>query len=143
MCKECNTALDPGLRPPGEQSLNPPSLTAIAMLLLALLSACSASAVNRVHHTLQVTLHPEHNRLSVVDKVSLPKGHVGPVRFRLHAGLNAEVESTAELKRRPLATARGSFAHPGQVPVEELLVTLPRGTTEFTLRYRGEIDHPM
>lgn len=117
--------------------------TVSKLLLLALLSACSSTAVTQVHHRLHVTLDPDRQRLSVVDKVTLHQQQ-GPVRFRLHAGLEPSlVETEGTVKLSPVGNAVGLRAQPQLTPLEQFLVPLPPGKNEFTLRYGGEIHHVM
>jgi hypothetical protein len=116
--------------------------TASKALLLALLSACSSTAVTQVHHALQVTLDPDRQHLSVVDKVTLQQEHRGPVRFQLHSGLEPYlVETGGKVKLIPAGKEWSLLSQERPLPLEQFLVPLPPGKNAFTLQYGGKIHH--
>jgi aminopeptidase N len=141
MFTQCKPALAFEHRCPAKQMMEVWPTAGKAMLL-ALLSACSSAAMPQVHHTLQVSLEPDRHHLVVVDKVTLRQDHRSPLRFRLHAGLNPQVvEPGAELRPSPVKKVASLLPQNPQVPLEQFLVSLPKGTNEFTLRYGGKIHH--
>jgi hypothetical protein len=88
-----------------------------------------------VLHRLQVRLEPVEHRLTVEDKLRLPPGTPEKVRFTLHAGLQPIiVEPDVQLTRHPSQAADS---------LEQYTVQLPEGRREFTLRYGGQIHHPL
>jgi aminopeptidase N len=126
----------------------PQRLSAIGQFLF--LSLACATAFGQIHHDFKIRLEPDSHRILVVDRLTLPADHTGPVHFRLHQGLNPQVLETtgARLNQTP-ATAKGhrtdmdAASREQRVPVEHFIVTLPVGMRHFTLRYSGEIFHPI
>jgi hypothetical protein len=119
--------------------------------LLALLTACATPAAvsnptarapsgPAVHHDLRVSIEPAARRLAVEDTVTLSpalRAHVGDVvQVSLHAGLAPERVGGARLE--PLGRKEG-----GSVPLERFALTLAPGERTFTLRYGGELFHPL
>ena len=120
--------------------------------LLAWLCACAAPAAvptasapapsgPTVHHDLRVSLEPPAGHLAVEDTVTLSpalRAHVGDVvPFSLHAGLAPERVGGGE-KLESLARNEG-----GPVPLERFAVKLAPGDRAFTVRYGGELSHPV
>ncbi len=92
-----------------------------------------------VSHQLQVQLEPADHRLTVEDRVRLPPVTPARVRFHLHAGLKPIlVEPDIQLERLQYMPGES-----GLIPLEKYTVHLPAGRREFTLRYGGQIHHPL
>ncbi len=104
---------------------------------VALLSASAcALAAEPVAHDLRVVLRPESNRVEVLDTITLPAG-AETARFVLHGGLAPALEGAGSLEL--LDRGKG----PDGVPLERYEVTLGPGAPRFTLRYAGELHHPV
>ena len=89
-----------------------------------------------VEQRLEVTLEPDAQRLEARVRVDLPAPAEGPLRLRLHAGLEPRVlDAGASLGR----TARLEAA----VPLQEYRLRLSPGARAFTLEYAGRIHHPV
>jgi hypothetical protein len=86
-----------------------------------------------VHHQLQVTLDPGAHRLKVIDTITLPEDYSSPVAFRLHANLKPHIESS-RIRLRQLKKTEFT---------EDYTVDFPAGIHQFTLKYEGEIFHPI
>ena len=89
-----------------------------------------------VHHDLNVTLNPEGHRLNAADRVTLPEDSLSTVRFDLHSGLQPEIVTSG-------VTLVKESEGKADVPVASYRVTLPRGTRTFTVKFQGEIYHPL
>jgi aminopeptidase N len=109
-----------------------------------------AGARPLVHHDAQVTLVPARRAVLVEDEVTLSpelRARLGDqVVFTLHAGLSPERAGPGA----PLARAERGPALRGdrdggaaRVPVEHFAVELAPGERSFTIRYGGEIFHPI
>src|SRR5512133_1022203 len=104
-----------------------------------------------VHHELHVTVVPARHAVLVEDEVTLSpelRASLGDrVVFTLHAGLSPErTGSGPPLARSPHGPAlheEPDAAGPAPVPVEHLAVTLAPGDRRFTIRYGGELFHPL
>lgn len=118
-------------------------------ILLALLWMVSSAAFAQIHHTLAVRLDPEGHRLAVVDQIELPANRNGPIEFHLHADLEPTVVGEgAKLQRidtRQVISAPGTSSSPeaGGLSVERFAVTLPDTSRQFTVKYAGELFHPI
>lgn len=111
------------------------------LVLTLVLTSVARGDVTRqsVLHQLQVRFEPVEHRLTVEDKLRLPPGTPEGVRFYLHAGLQPiVVEPDIQLKR-----LQNMPAGAGTIPLENYRVQLPEGRREFTLRYGGQIHHPL
>jgi hypothetical protein len=133
-----------------------PRTLAIAVPFLALASACAASARRpagpdaprgpvepEVHHELRVALDPVARRVAVEDAVTLApalRARADEVVFSLHAGLAPERIGGAAVEPAGDGAAR---AQDGGVPLERFRIRLAPGERTFTLRYAGEIFHPV
>jgi hypothetical protein len=108
-----------------------------------------SGAFGQIHHQLAVTVHPRAHRISVVDEITLPEGAGGPLLFRLHQGLGPELPgAVATLRKiRPEDVGhpirRDPTLRDRDVPLEYFAVDVPAATRSITLRYGGEIFHPI
>ncbi|NBC46795.1 MAG: peptidase M28, partial [Gammaproteobacteria bacterium] len=89
-----------------------------------------------IQHRLSVQLDIDARRLVVEDRIRLPAGTPRSLRFQLHGGLDPRVVSDGAILKRLDATRRG-------VPVETWRLRLEPDVREVTLRYGGEIHHPV
>ncbi len=108
-------------------------------LLLAGFAPWTPAQPATVHHELRVTLDPDMHALRVVDRVKLPPFMTATpegITFILHAGLNPRVNPPATLIRIGRENGR-------PVPWETYRLTLPPDTDNATLRYQGELHHPL
>jgi aminopeptidase N len=126
----------------------PRHLSAIGLFLF--LPLAYATAFGQIHHDFKIRLEPDSHRILVVDRLTLPADHTGPVHFQLHQGLNPQVLETTGVKlNQTPSTAKGhrtdrdaALGEQG-VSVEHFVVTLPAGMRHFSLHYSGEIFHPI
>ncbi|MGD2084248.1 MAG: peptidase M28, partial [Chromatiales bacterium] len=114
-----------------------PALPWLAALLL--LTLATPSAASAVHHAIQVSIDPDAHRLAVHDSISLPEGAADTLIFRLHAGLSPRVAGDGA-KLTLLGSPAGDGTTP---PLETYRVDLEPGARHFSLRYGGEIHHPV
>ncbi len=111
--------------------------------LCASLLACAASAQDRVHQALDVTLDPGTGGLTVSATVT-PQGGAREVEFLLHERLRI-TSAVPAVREVPV----GSVAWLGEVeggepqqapPVKRYRVTLPAADASFRVEYRGVFD---
>lgn len=118
-------------------------LAAVALLAVAPLSSPAAGS-DRVHHALRVTLDPAAGRLTVHDRVAVPRG--GEVDFLLHArlALAASEPAAREVPLGDVAPFVGINAAPvarqGAGDLRRYRVTLPEGGGTLRLDYAGPFD---
>jgi hypothetical protein len=117
-----------------KRSISGPETLTPFVIVILLLTPLQAAAW--VHHDLDVALDPGRHHISVTDRVTLSEAHRGRLRFRIHAGLSPKLLD-------PGATLRPVPAEHGDSAVESYRIELPEGTRRFTLRYGGEIHHPI
>ncbi|ODS32358.1 MAG: peptidase [Candidatus Scalindua rubra] len=111
----------------------------------------SATTFGQINHDLKVTLHPDSHRLEVVDKITLPPASTStePFHFTLHQGLKPEVLYKDTILRKNFGAEAGKFfrnnpsIQSDNVTLELFEVKLPPGINQFTLKYQGEIFHPI
>ncbi|TPW16769.1 MAG: peptidase M28, partial [Halothiobacillaceae bacterium] len=108
----------------------------IALLTCAWLSPVWASTT--VRHELTVTLDPATHRIEAVDKITFPSASTA-WQFDLHGDLKLQPEPNAASVKQ----IKSSPAQTGGVPLNRYEVILPAGAREITLRYIGEIFHPL
>ena len=90
------------------------------------------------HHAVTVTLDPAGHRLEVTDAIQFPSAVSGPVDFELHADLDPEgLGEGIEL------VALGDVPDSGPLELERYRISAPPGTRQVTLRYGGDIHHPL
>ncbi len=93
-------------------------------------------AADPIHHDIQVTLHPEQHRLSVEDRITFPEHPASPLRFHLHKGLQPVASQPGVvIEKQPPASRDALY--------DSYMVTLPPGVRQLSLRYSGEIHHPL
>jgi len=95
-----------------------------------------AAASGTVNHQLQIRLFPDSHRLEAIDTITLPTRHSGSLTLRLHRGLSvATAAPEVSISPEPGGRADGIY--------QRYRLTLPPGRQRFTLRYGGEIHHPL
>ncbi|MDX8411025.1 MAG: M1 family aminopeptidase [Mariprofundaceae bacterium] len=116
-------------------------LLAAAALLLAVNPCWAAEggdARQHLSHDLSVLLNPDQKYIQVMDTIRLPAGHGAELEFVLHAGLDPRpVGQDVSIEPVHAGNMRAS------VPLERFRLSLPEGRHSFTLRYGGEIHHPL
>src|SRR3990172_807305 len=111
-------------------------IISLSVYCVLMLSSVPARAGEFLHHDIVVKLMPEERRLVVDDAVTLPDGKGRDVRLELHRGLNPSSPTPGvRIEREP--------GNRGSVTLESYRVVLPPGKKTFTLRYSGEIHHPV
>ena len=111
----------------------------------------SSTTFSQINHDLKVMLHPDSHQLEVVDKITLPdvSTRTEPLLFTLHQGLRPEaLDKGTILRRNSGAEADRFFSNNpslqnSNIKMELFEVKLPSGTSQFTLKYAGEIFHPV
>ncbi len=113
------------------------NLIALLSLVLAVaLLAPPSNARDIVHHDLDIAIHPEEQRLDVIDAITLPEGHPREFRLLLHARFNPSSPTF------DVSIAKESEL-PGPVPLELFRVTLPEALRSFIVEYGGVIRYPI
>ena len=87
-----------------------------------------------VHQVVTVEVDPAGHRLSVEDEIQFPRAVSGPVELELHGGLRLEGDEWVEL---------GPVPDAGPPQTQRYRISVPPGTRQVTLRYEGEIHHPL
>ncbi len=111
----------------------------------------SATTFGQVNHDLKIKLQPESHRLEVIDKITLSSvpQDAGSFHFTLHQGLKPEVLDKDTILRKYFGAEADNFFNNnpslqhGNIAMELFEVKLPPGTNQFTLKYEGEIFHPV
>ena len=110
----------------------------------------SSAAFGQIKHELKVKLDPESHRIEVVDKITLPPESLEkePLHFTIHQGLEPEVLEKDIILRKTFGAEAGRFfsdnpSLQGNIKMELFEVKLPSGTNQFTIKYAGEIYHPV
>jgi aminopeptidase N len=108
-----------------------------------------------IQHSLEVWLQPAKNQITVEDRITLPKSFSsdpgGKLYFMLHAGLNPiSLTSGLELKRideksnsQQLDKLLKLFSPYMGMDQEFFSLTLPSDQKTFSIKYHGEIYHPL
>ena len=105
------------------------------VVFMALFVATSLlHGAERVHHVLEVRLHPETQRFSAQDTMTIPSG-MEPA-FTLHKGLNP-TSLTPGVKIQKDTVKQFS------VPVESFTIDRPAGLETLVIQYEGKIHHPL
>ena len=110
-------------------------------LFVFLLFPGFAVANDVIHHDITVVLSPDTHSIKVEDTLTLPETLVkkGVLQLYLHAGLSPELDdSSIKLNLQPVDDSGQSH-----VPLELLSLSLPKNKSKLTLRYSGEIHHPV
>ncbi len=111
----------------------------------------SATTFGQINHDLKVTLHPDSHRLEIVDVITLPTTltDAEPIHFTLHQGFKPDVLDKDTILRKAFGTEAGKFFNNnpslqhGNIAMDLFEVKLSPGTNQFTLKYAGEIFHPV
>ncbi|MDR4506528.1 MAG: M20/M25/M40 family metallo-hydrolase [Candidatus Scalindua sp.] len=111
----------------------------------------SPTTFGQINHDLDVALYPERHRVEIVDKISLSSElkHTELFNFVLHQGLKPEVMDKGVVLRKCFGPEAGKFysnnpsLQHASIPLELFELKLPPGTTQFTLKYEGEVFHPV
>ena len=111
----------------------------------------SSTAFGQINHDLTVKLDPGSHRIEVVDKITLPSEVLEKesLHFTIHQGLKPEiVDKDVILRKKFGSKASQSLNNSSSVQqrntfLELFEVSLPEGTSQFTLKYAGEIYHPV
>ena len=106
------------------------------LILTILVPACLAAGAPPLHHQLKVTLQPEHGRLIVIDRVTLPNA-VRELSFLLHDGLAPKL-APADTGNISIGTSIQ-----GPVPLRRYRVIFDTPQDQFQLHYGGKIQHPL
>ncbi len=111
-------------------------------------------AQNYVHHQFEIDLNPEAKRIEVSDTITLPENILKSetaLHLLLHAGLAPKVLTKGaglkKISEKPLAAQfginTGTLALNPSLSVEHFLLSVPAGVRKITLKYGGEIYHPV
>ncbi len=111
----------------------------------------SATTFGQINHDLKVTLDPDSHRLEIVDVITLPPTSTDkePIHFVLHQGLRPVVLDKDIILRKNFGAEAGEFYRKNpslqhsNIMMELFEVKLPTETRQFTLKYQGEIFHPV
>lgn len=118
----------------------------LLLLLLFFFQSVLARAEALIHHEMRVVLQPGSSKLGVEDRITLPQSRQveadGRIYFMLHKGL-APKSSTAGviITRAPKPPVNRKL--PISTLAESYAVKLPVGLNTFTLKYQGQIHHPL
>lgn len=108
------------------------SPTMLIWVLSLFLWVVPALAAEVIQHRLEVSIDPANHRFSAKDELSLPAPISGPIRFRLHPGLQPRVSEPGAGLR---SLGGGSQAE----RAEEYELIFPEGRHEVRIEYGGEI----
>jgi len=90
--------------------------------------------LNTITHDLKVMIYPQEHSFVAEDTVIIPKNLLPEIRFFLHKGLNASVQTKdVQITKEPGDS--GIY--------ESFKVRLPPGANTFLLKYGGIINHPI
>ena len=111
----------------------------------------SPTAFGQINHDLKVKLDPDSHRIEVVDQITLPHESLkaGSLLFTLHQGLGPEILDKDIILRKNFGTEAGQFfsdnpsLQHSNIKMGLFEVKLPPGTNQFTIKYAGEIYHPV
>ncbi|MCP3666096.1 MAG: M1 family metallopeptidase [Gammaproteobacteria bacterium] len=117
------------------------TITARAIMVLAMLftlpsPATTATTPEVVHHQLKVAISPQDGNLQVEDTITLPRS-VTQLEFYLHDGLSPKLSQTQA------RLSEGSGNQLGAVPVRRYTIETTLPGKKFSLKYGGEINHPL
>ncbi|MCA9735739.1 M28 family peptidase, partial [candidate division KSB1 bacterium] len=129
-------------------------LTQIFITLFILNITLGVFAQDYIHHKFDINLDPLQKQIEVTDTITLPDNLLQDntaIHVLLHSGLSPQVETDGvELKKlseEPKAAQfginAGAITINPSLTVEHYQLTLPKEVKEVTLRYGGEIFHPM
>ncbi len=111
----------------------------------------SSTTFGQIIHDLKITLHPDSHRLEIVDEITLPpvSQDTGSFHFTLHKGLKPEVLDKDTILRESLGAEAGKFfsnnpsLQHGNIAMNLFEIKLPQGVRQFTLKYQGNVFHPV
>ena len=106
----------------------------IFILLSVSFFPVAVNADERVSHGLTVSLYPSEHRLSAEDLIVVPEKLLADCRFLLHEGLSPSSSTPGVILIR-----EGG----GKAFVESYRAILPPDLKTFTVRYGGQINHPV
>ncbi|WP_096894362.1 M20/M25/M40 family metallo-hydrolase [Candidatus Scalindua japonica] len=123
------------------------SFLQISLFVLTL----SSTTFGQINHDLKVKLFPDSHRIEVIDKITLPTGSNkdGFLQFTIHQGLKPEVLDKEVILRKTFGAEAGQFfsdnpsLQQSSMKMGVFEVHLPEGINQFTLKYTGEIFHPV
>jgi len=118
--------------------------TVISLLFLGVWLPWTVRA--ELHHDLQVSLELETNSIEVIDTLTLPEGHAGPLTFQLHPAMQIEVlsEHATLVELTPSAQRQSNRVAQSHTIIPRVYrASLAKGEHSFTIRYRGSIAHPL
>jgi aminopeptidase N len=130
-------------------------LFALFIFSVPLASPVSSQENLPVKHFLEVWLQPDKNQITVEDQITIPKSFSsnsgGKLYFMLHAGLiPTSLTSGLQLKRvdkksnsRQFDILSRLFSLSRDIPREFFSVILPSDQKTFSIKYHGEIYHPL
>ncbi|NOG83474.1 MAG: M20/M25/M40 family metallo-hydrolase [Planctomycetes bacterium] len=111
----------------------------------------STITFGEVKHDIKIKLDPESHRGEVVDKITLPSASwkAESINFTIHQGLKPEILEKDVILRKNFGAEVSRFfsSNPSlkqsTIQIELFEVRLPPGVNQFTLKYEGEIYHPV
>ncbi len=111
----------------------------------------SSAAFGQIRHDIKVKLKPKTHRIEVVDQITLSPESLESkqLHFTIHHGLEPEVLDKDIVLRKKFGTEAGRFftdnpsLQQSSLNMELFEVSLPEGIDQFTLKYAGEIYHPV
>jgi hypothetical protein len=118
---------------------------------ILVVSSTVSTTFGQINHDLKVKLDPDSHRLEIVDVVTLPAASTDmePFHFVLHQGLKPEVLDKDIILRKNFGAEASRFfrnnpsLQRNNITLELFEVKLPQGSRQFTLKYQGEIFHPI
>lgn len=114
------------------------------MWSFVLFGAAFAQAEPALHHDMQITLEPDTHRLDVVDTITFasPLQPDSQIDFVLHAGLSVQMDGQVG-RLEKISTPQIIKGAGHAVPQQMYRLSVASDTTQVTLKYSGEIYHPM
>ena len=111
----------------------------------------STTTFGQINHDLEIVVHPERQRFEIIDKITMSPSstNTGPFNFVLHQGLKPEILEKDAILRKNFGAEAGKFFSDNPTLLHNAItldlfeVKLPPGTTQFTLKYAGEVFHPV
>ncbi|MDP6924639.1 MAG: M20/M25/M40 family metallo-hydrolase [Candidatus Scalindua sp.] len=122
-----------------------------SLLITFFVLIVSSAAFGQVAHDIKVKLEPERHLIEVVDGIVLSQELLKsePLYFTIHHGFEPEVLDKDIILRKTSGAEAGRFfadspsLQQSSMKMELFEVSLPEGTDRFTLKYAGEIYHPV
>ena len=88
----------------------------------------------KIRHDLKVDIHPDENRFTAEDIITLPENYPPAFRFRLHRGLNP----SSPTKDVAVTKDAGDVLN---AVCDSFSITLPAGVKTFVIDFGGVINH--